>query len=245
MHLLAGHALLNLVRDVMPARSFALIPAAGVGARLGAALPKQYLSLAGKPVLQHVLETFAGAPCIAHVFVVVSVEDAYIEPLLQSASNLQARVTVLRCGGISRQASVLNGLQAMSQAKEQDWILVHDAARPGLDRAMVEQLVSTLAQDPVGGLLALPLADTLKRASAEGRVDATIAREHLWAAQTPQMFRYGLLCRALMQTRDVTDEASAVEGLGLQPRLVPGSPYNFKLTLPADLALAELYFKGK
>ncbi len=245
MHPLAGLALINLVRDVIPVRNFALIPAAGVGARLGAALPKQYLSLAGKPVLQHVLETFAGVSCIAHVFVVVSAEDAYIGPLLQNASNLQSRVTVLRCGGTSRQASVLNGLQAMSQAREQDWILVHDAARPGLDRIMVEQLVSTLAQDPVGGLLALPLADTLKRAGVEGRVEATITREHLWAAQTPQMFRYGLLSHALAQARAVTDEASAVEGLGLQPRLVPGSPYNFKLTLPADLVLAELYFKGK
>lgn len=229
----------------MPARNFALIPAAGVGARLGAAVPKQYLSLAGKPVLQHVLETFAGAACIAHVFVVVSAEDTHIDALLQHAANLQPRVTVLRCGGSSRHASVLNGLQAMAQARQKDWVLVHDAARPGLDHAMLEHLVRTLAQDPVGGLLALPLVDTLKRAGPDGRVDATLAREHLWTAQTPQMFRHGLLSQALTQASAVTDEASAIEALGLQPRLVPGSPYNFKLTLPADLALAELYFKGK
>lgn len=229
----------------MPARNFVLIPAAGVGARLGAPLPKQYLMLAGKPVLQHVLETFAGVRCIAHVFVVVSADDGRIDALLQAAPALQERVTVLRCGGGTRQASVASGLRAMVQAEEQDWVLVHDAARPGLDRAMVEQLVRTLAQDPVGGLLAVPLADTLKRAGTDGRVETTLAREHLWAAQTPQMFRHGLLSHALALAKDVTDEASAVEALGLRPRLVPGSPYNFKLTLPADLALAELHFKGK
>jgi 2-C-methyl-D-erythritol 4-phosphate cytidylyltransferase len=154
-------------------------------------------------------------------------------------------VSVLYCGGATRQQSVLNGLQASAaQVSDEDWVLVHDAARPGLTTALIERLVATLQQDPVGGLLALPVVDTLKRADAAERVQATVPRDRLWAAQTPQMFRAGLLRRALGQARDVTDEASAVEALGLHPRLVEGSPRNFKVTLPHDIALAELHLKG-
>lgn len=225
-------------------RHFALIPAAGVGQRMGAAFPKQYLTLAGKPVLGHVMQTFLDASAIDHTFVVVSPEDDHISGIAaEGASAL--KLTILRNGGATRRESVLNGLRAMAgHAGEDDWVLVHDAARPGLTCGLIERLVAALADDPVGGLLALPVVDTLKRAGSDGRAEQTVPRERLWAAQTPQMFRYGLLMRALEQAPDVTDEAGAVEMLGLKPRLVEGTPRNFKITLPHDLALAEMYLKG-
>ena len=223
-------------------RFFALIPAAGVGARMGGSHPKQYLQLGALPMLRHVLDTFASATVIAHTYLVVSPQDGYIDGLLADAPHLQDRVTVLRVGGATRQQSVLNGLRAL-QADADDWILVHDAARPGLTCAMIDQLLAAVGNDTVGGLLALPVTDTLKRSDGE-RVGQTVARAGLWAAQTPQMFRLGLLTTALKQASDVTDEASAIEALGLQPLLVPGSTRNFKVTLPEDGALATLILKG-
>lgn len=226
-------------------RYFALVPAAGVGARLGAECPKQYMPLAGKLMLLHVLDTFAETPAIAHVYVVVSSNDGYIGDALSEARHLSERVTVIRNGGATRHQSVLNGLQAVrDQAGDDDWVLVHDAARPGLTRTMVERLIDQVTDDPVGGLLALPVVDTLKRGDTQGRVQATVPRDGLWAAQTPQMFRYALLRKALERATDMTDEASAVEALGLAPKLVEGSPRNFKITLPHDVALAELHLKG-
>jgi 2-C-methyl-D-erythritol 4-phosphate cytidylyltransferase len=223
---------------------FALIPAAGVGARIGADCPKQYMPLAGKLMLLHVLDTFASARSITHTYVVVSAEDGYIGDALAGANHLADRVTVIYKGGTTRHQSVLNGLQAMrEQVGDQDWVLVHDAARPGLTVNLIDRLTAALRDDPVGGLLALPVVDTLKRGDTDGRVQATVSRDRLWAAQTPQMFRYALLRRALEQAVDMTDEASAVEALGLKPALVEGSPRNFKITLPHDVALAELHLK--
>lgn len=230
-----------------PSRYFALIPAAGIGARIGADIPKQYMQLAGQPMLMHVLDTFAAAGAISHVYVVVGADDGYIADLMADAPHLQGRVTVLFHGGPNRRDSVLNGLQAIrEQAGDDDWVLVHDAARPGLTCALIERLIETLRDDPVGGLLALPVVDTLKRSdknTRDARVAQTVTRAELWAAQTPQMFRYGLLLRALALAEAVTDEAGAVEQLGLQPRLVEGSPRNFKVTLPHDVALAEMFLK--
>jgi len=178
--------------------------------------------------------------------VVVSATDGYIGDAMASAKHLAERVTVLCSGGATRQQSVLNGLQAVrAQLTDQDWVLVHDAARPGLTPALVDRLIGEVRNDPVGGLLALPVVDTLKRSDGEGRAEATVPRSGLWVAQTPQMFPYALLRRALEQASDVTDEASAVEALGLKPKLVEGSPRNFKVTLPYDVALAELHLKGK
>lgn len=228
-----------------PPRHFALIPAAGVGARIGGACPKQYMPLAGKPMLLHTLDTFAASPLIEHTFVVVSPEDGYITEILASARHLETRVSVLFNGGATRHRSVLNGLHAIRESlDDDDWVLVHDAARPGLTGELIERLVCALRDDAVGGLLALPVVDTLKRADGAGRAAQTVARESLWAAQTPQMFRYALLRGALEQAAAVTDEASAVEALGLLPRLVEGSPRNFKVTLPHDVGLAELHLKG-
>ena len=226
-------------------RYFALIPAAGVGARMGGTIPKQYVSLAGKPMLQHVLDTFSASALIAHTFVVVSAEDGYIGELMSEPSYDNTNVTVLRAGGATRHQSVLNGLHVTREwIDDDDWVLVHDAARPGLSNGLLDRLVRSLHDDDVGGLLAVPVVDTLKRSNGKGRVDQTVARDALWAAQTPQMFRYGLLRRALQQAASVTDEASAVEALGLKPKLVEGNACNFKVTLPEDVALAELYLKG-
>jgi 2-C-methyl-D-erythritol 4-phosphate cytidylyltransferase len=222
-------------------RYFALIPAAGVGARMQLGSPKQYARLAGKPMLQHVMETFAQATHIAHTYVVVSTADAYIDDLPCIAGS-----TVLRCGGATRRESVMNGLAAIAaNVAADDWMLVHDAARPGLTVTLIEQLIAALKDDAVGGLLALPVVDTIKRANGQGRVDATVSRDALWAAQTPQMFRHATLLQALQQALAVTDEASAMEALGLQPKLVEGHARNFKVTLPQDLLLAELYLKGR
>lgn len=229
-----------------PPRRFALIPAAGVGARMGSDCPKQYLPLAGKPMLRHVLDTFAASTAIAHTWVVVSADDGWIEPVMAEAPQLGSRISLVRKGGATRRQSVLNGLRAMrGQVADQDWVLVHDAARPGLTTTLIDQLLQALQDDAIGGLLALPIVDTLKRGDARERVEATVERANLWAAQTPQMFRYELLCRALEQAADVTDEAGAVEALGLQPKLVTGSPRNFKVTLPHDVALAELFLGEK
>ena len=234
---------------MIPARSryFALIPAAGVGARVGADCPKQYVPVAGKLMLLHALDTFAASGLIAHTFVVVSPDDGYVADALRHAPHLAGRVTVLHEGGATRHASVLNGLLAMragGRVGDDDWVLVHDAARPGLTGALIERLVHAVRDDDVGGLLAMPVVDTLKRADDDRRAVETVPRDGLWAAQTPQMFRHALLARALQAATSVTDEASAVEALGLRPKLVEGSVRNFKVTLPHDVALAELYLKA-
>lgn len=221
-------------------RFVALIPAAGVGVRMGTATPKQYAPLAGKPMIEHVMQTFANAPQIDAVYVVVSAEDAYIAGL-----EAVPRTQILRCGGPTRQDSVINGLRAMAQEVDpDDWVLVHDAARPGLTQELIEKLIAFVKDDPVGGLLALPVVDTIKRSDGHAHADHTVSREHLWAAQTPQMFRHAPLLSALQASEGITDEASAFERLGQRPRLVEGSPRNFKITLPQDMLLAELYLKG-
>ena len=235
---------------MLPPRYFALIPAAGIGARLGAAFPKQYASLAGKAMLRHVLDTFAAHDAITHTFAVVSSDDGFIDDAIRddlphACPVLAGRVTIVRDGGDTRRQSVLNGLRAMRpQIADDEWVLVHDAARPGLSAALIDRLIAGVCDDDVGGLLALPVVDTLKRCDADGRACATVARTGLWAAQTPQMFRYGLLKKALEAAANVTDEAGAIEALGPAPKLVPGSARNMKVTLPGDLALAELYLKG-
>jgi len=226
-------------------RFFALIPAAGVGARVCDNYPKQYLPIAGKPMLLHVLDTFAASEVIAHTFVVVNASDPYIQSLLLNAPHLAQRVTVLYLGGSSRKESVLNGLYAMRHhIQDDEWVLVHDAARPGLTGLMIQQLVDNLRDDPVGGLLAMPIVDTIKAATIDNRVQSTVPRVDKWAAQTPQMFRYATLSHALETSAEVTDESSAIEALKLMPKLITGSPRNFKVTLPHDLALAEVYLKG-
>lgn len=204
---------------------------------MGADRPKQYLALNGRPVLWHTLAALLRVAAIERVVVVLAPDDeCWGEHEWDFPPD---RLEVLRVGGNSRAQSVANALQALSGTLgAEDWVLVHDAARACIDPALVACLIEQLAGDPVGGLLAVPLADTLKRADAQGRVAQTLPREGLWQAQTPQMFRYGLLSRALDACLAVTDEAGAIEALGLQPRLVPGEIANLKLTYPQDLLLA-------
>ncbi|MDR1062515.1 MAG: 2-C-methyl-D-erythritol 4-phosphate cytidylyltransferase [Azoarcus sp.] len=219
-------------------RHFALVPAAGSGARMGAALPKQYLPLLGRPLIHHALATLCAVPGIERVFVVLSVDDA--EWARHDWRSLGPHLKPLFCGGPTRADSVLAGLRAIAaEVSATDWVLVHDAARPCLARWHVEKLMRELAHDDVGGLLATPVADTLKRADEHLRAVATVARDSLWRAQTPQMFRYVMLRRALESAHGVTDEASAIEAAGLRPRLVEGDAANLKVTWPFDVYLAE------
>jgi 2-C-methyl-D-erythritol 4-phosphate cytidylyltransferase len=226
-------------------RYFALVPAAGAGSRLGSETPKQYLPLAGHPVLYHTLRQLAGHPQIEQVFVVLAPADA--EFRLSSWGDLEAKVQPLYCGGETRAASVYNGLLAARNIiGGDDWVLVHDAARPCLSADALARLIVEVGDDEAGGLLAIPVADTLKRGNGDGRVTATERREGLWQAQTPQMFRYGFLIEALRRCgpATITDEASAIESMGLKPKLVMGEARNLKITYAQDLHLASLILQG-
>lgn len=223
---------------------YALIPAAGTGSRMGSELPKQYLPLAGQPLIRHAIATLCRMPAIARVFVVLAPDDE-LWPADRMA-DLAPKLGVFRCGGETRALSVANGLHAMAAELgniDEDWVLVHDAARPCLSVALVEKLIAEVGDDVAGGLLAVPVADTLKRGNASGYVVDTVPRDGLWQAQTPQMFRHRLLLDALdassNKSPQVTDEASAVETLGLAPRLVAADMTNLKVTYPLDLQLAE------
>ena len=203
---------------------------------MGAEAPKQYLRLNGKSLIQHVIKVFDQATKINSIHIILSEGDTHWR---STYLNLSSKAQVHHCGGETRAMSVLNGLHAIaSQADEDDWILVHDAARPGLSNVLLSQLINSLENDAVGGLLALPLADTLKRADSEQYVAATMPRTDLWQAQTPQMFRYGTLKTALTDFKGAaTDEAEAIEAMGLKPKLVNGEMRNLKVTYPQDLAV--------
>ena len=220
-------------------RCYALVPCAGNGSRAGTLQPKQYTSIAGQAVVAHTLAALAQVQRLVATLVVLAPDDHQFERAVPGFNG--ARAWLARCGGDSRAQSVANGLAALCAhgAQPQDWVLVHDAARCLVRPAWVDRLIDACLGDTVGGLLALPLADTLKQADGE-RVAATVDRSGKWAAQTPQMFRLGLLAQALQGAgAGCTDEASAVEALGHRPKLVPGAWDNLKLTFPADFALAE------
>ncbi len=226
-------------------RCWALIPCAGTGSRAGAAGPKQYHMLVGKPMVMHTLAAFAEVPRIDQTLVVVSPEDTFF----QTPQTANASCLIAACGGSTRATSVFNGLSALlaEGAVAHDWVLVHDAARCLITPEQINQLLDACLADEVGGLLALPLPDTLKAAQA-GRVAATLPRADKWLAQTPQMFRIGSLLEALELAGDaVTDESSAIEAMGLSPKLVPGSGQNFKVTYPEDFELAQavLVLRGR
>jgi len=225
---------------------FALIPAAGSGSRMGLDQPKQYCELAGVPMLRHAVSALCAHPKIAQVFVVLAVDDAYFTRY--DWTPFDAKLRPLYCGGVTRAASVLNGLRALDpMLQPKDWVLVHDAARPCLAQTHLDALIAALTEDEVGGLLAVPVADTLKRADPAARVIATAPRENLWQAQTPQMFQHGLLLRALesLGTDTPTDEACAIEHLGLKPKLVASDATNLKISFAQDLHLAQLILDAR
>lgn len=225
-------------------RFWAVIPAAGVGRRLGSAIPKQYLDLAGYPVIDRTLAVFVADPRIDGVWVALGPDDGYWPATAHAGHPRVRRVT----GGAERCHSVRNCLLALAaEADPADWVLVHDAARPCLRPADLDRLITTLADDPVGGILAVPVRDTMKAADPEGRIRATLDRSTLWHAYTPQMFRLGTLSDALgdaIAAGDlVTDEAAAMERIGLKPRLVEGHADNLKITRAEDLPLARFYLQ--
>ncbi|MBD8050943.1 2-C-methyl-D-erythritol 4-phosphate cytidylyltransferase [Limnohabitans radicicola] len=225
----------------------ALIPCAGTGSRAGTARPKQYQLVAGQPMVMHTVQALAQVPQLGSGWLVLSPQDDHVWPMQDWPGHFR-RVT---CGGENRAESVFNGLKAMlaSGVDPQDWVLVHDAARCLVSPESVSRLIDTCQNDPVGGLLALPLPDTLKSEEG-GRVVDTVPREHKWLAQTPQMFRLKMLHDALADVAGtgfagITDEASAIERRGLKPRLVEGLAQNFKITYPADFALAEAILRSR
>lgn len=225
-------------------RYYAIVPAAGSGSRFGSEIPKQYLPLAGRPLIYHTLLALCRCPRIDRVWVVLSPDDAWWQEY--DWTTLGHKLESVFCGGATRAESVANGLVAAATAvADDDWVLVHDAARPCVSQAMLDALCDELGSDPVGGVLAVPVADTLKRVDADGRVARTEARDGLWQAQTPQMFRYRLLCEALKGAATVTDEAGAIEAAGYRAKLVRADSTNLKVTYPADLPLAEWILRAR
>lgn len=226
-------------------RCWGLVPAAGVGARMGADRPKQYLPLAGSTVIEHTLRRLCGHARIAGVVVCIADGDPHWARL---RDNLPAPLETAP-GGAQRADSVLSGLEVLCRhAQADDWVLVHDAVRPCVRADDIDALIDAALPHPDGALLAMPVSDTLKRVDAEGRVLETVPREGLWRAATPQMFPLGRLAAALRAAReagvDVTDEAGAMERLGAKPRVVACAPDNIKITHPQDLALAEAYLRS-
>jgi len=224
-------------------RCFALVPCAGSGSRAGTVMPKQYELIAGQSMVMHTLTALQSVDRLEKIVVVVSPTDSHVWP--------ESTVKLIQCGGATRAESVFNGLtqlladgvKNLEGVQSDDWILVHDAARCLITDFEINRLIDACLDDEVGGLLALPLPDTLK-ASVNGRVSETLPRQDKWLAQTPQMFRAGQLQAALAAKaadnfEGITDEASAMEMAGFAPKLVVGSPHNFKVTYPPDFALAE------
>ena len=225
-------------------RFWAVIPSAGVGTRMQAGIPKQYLPVRNRPLIEYTLSAFCDHEKITGIVVAISAEDKYW-PTLDIASHPKISTTA---GGVERCHSVMNCLKYLADtASADDWVLVHDAARPCITRDDIDRLIDNLQDDPVGGLLALPVRDTMKRAGADNIINETVNREGLWHALTPQMFRLQDLTNALQQVinkdRIVTDESQAMELAGYKPHLVEGQVQNIKVTHKDDLALVELYLK--
>jgi len=227
---------------VVEQKFWVIIPAAGIGSRMNADCPKQYLQLNGKTVLEHTLDCFIHHPRISGVIVAIAAHDEYWPTL--SFKTKRPVITVE--GGAERCHSVLNALQGLEElAEDHDWVLVHDAARPCLSKSDLDKLLITMATHPVGGLLGAPVHDTIKKVDAVSLVESTVDRELLWRALTPQMFRYNMLRDALTKALEdnylVTDDASAIEHAGHAPLMLEGHAGNIKITRPEDLALAGYY----
>lgn len=225
---------------------WAVVPAAGVGSRMRQPVPKQYLRLHGKTVLEHTLDSLLACSDVAGVVVCISADDQWFKELSVSQNR---RIKIVD-GGATRAESVLSGLHYLANKQNQAaWALVHDAARPCVLTSAIDNLIDQLRNDSVGGILAVPVKDTLKRANADQSVAKTIDRTDVWHAQTPQMFRIEILMDSLIRALDegveITDEASALEWTGYTPRLIRGDETNLKITTPNDLVLAEFLLKAK
>lgn len=223
-----------------PQSVIAVVPAAGVGSRMKADRPKQYLKINGKTILEHTVEKLLAHPQVSQIVVAISDDDPYYPELPLTQNPQVIRVA----GGSERADSVLSALDYIEKQQLGDWVMVHDAARPCVQLSDIDKLISTAMSHDVGAILAAPVRDTMKR-SAQGQIDHTVERADLWHALTPQMFRaeplWNVLSEALQQGVSITDEASAFEWKGFSPALVAGRSDNFKITQPEDLALAEFY----
>src|SRR5258706_16281066 len=219
---------------------FALVLAAGQGTRIGDSVPKQYIPVGGKPMMFHSIEALAAVARVERLFVVLAPLDRHWGE--HDWSALPDKIETLFCGGARRPQAVLDALQFLeARIARDDWVMVHDAARPCILTELIEQFLDEIGDDPVGGLLAVPLADTLKRGDENQRVAETIPRRDLWRAQTPQMFRYEMLRRGIEKKPDATDEAEAVQSIGYNaPKLVQGEDSNIKVTFAEDIQIAEL-----
>lgn len=211
------------------------------------AVPKQYVSLLGRPVIQHTLECLCAHAQVRGVFVGVAADDRHWSGLATELKHLSKLLGTFK-GGATRAQTVFNGLRALAKhSKTDDWVLIHDAVRPCLRPADIDRLIAAVMGHADGGLLAVPVSDTVKRVDASGRVNETVVRADLWRALTPQLFRLDKLERALQQAlargADVTDEAAAIEAAGGHPLVVQGHPDNIKITVPEDLPLAELFLR--
>lgn len=238
---LERYTMTNTNQTTITTPCWVIVPAAGVGSRMKAGFPKQYLSIQGQTIIEHTLNKLLSYPLFDHLLVGVSPDDEYWDDLPISRNH---RVVRYR-GGLERVDTVLNGLRAIAdRAGPNDWVLVHDVARPCVPLSDIDLLVMSLVDDTVGGLLGVPVADTVKRVK-DDRVVETVDRSSLWRAYTPQMFRYQTLLTALENGLalgvNITDEASAIEANGLMPKMVQGSAENIKITQPSDLQLAEIY----
>jgi len=223
---------------------WAVIPAAGVGRRMGGDLPKQYLTLAGHKVIDHAIGRLLLHPAISGLYVALAEHDEW----WSSTQHVDHPGLVRVRGGEERSHSVLNALKELSQrVSGNDWVLVHDAARPCVQRMDIDRLIAAVRDHPVGGVLGIPVHDTMKRTNDEGEIQETVERDRLWRAFTPQMFRLGALATALEGALDagipVTDEASAIEWAGERPLMVEGAADNIKITRPGDLEIATFYIQ--
>ncbi len=240
-----GQAPLNNL--AAPRRLYGLIPAAGVGARMGSAIPKQLLTLGSASILEHAVRALLADSRIQSVLIVIAPEDEQtlrvLAPLLKQMGE---RLQIAKCGGATRAASVLNAmlhLQAQGQVRAHDWVLVHDAARPGLSQAALARLINAVQSEQSGAILAMPVADTVKRQEVGQTAPSTVNREDLWLAQTPQMFEFNLLLNALTQHKQVTDEAQAVALAGHAVQLILGERRNLKVTHADDLTWLSPFFQ--
>ncbi len=229
------------------ARIWAIVPAAGAGQRMSSSIPKQYLLLGEKTVLEHTLDALLGCRQLAGVVLVLAEADEYWRDI---ESRYFGHHVVKATGGAERCHSVLNGLQQLAgRADEDDWVLIHDAVRPCVRQTDIGILISTLLNSDDGGLLGVPVTDTMKQVGADYGITTTVARQGLWHAYTPQMFRIGrlrsALQRAIYKQLLVTDEASAMELAGYRPRMVLGQRDNIKITVPSDLELAAFYMQTR
>jgi 2-C-methyl-D-erythritol 4-phosphate cytidylyltransferase len=240
----SGEPAAPMPRSVPGCRFWALVPCAGQGTRAATAVPKQYHPVAGRALVLHTLAAFAGVARLAHTLVLLAPGDTWFAGLdLAPMPGCSA----VECGAPTRAGTVRNGLAVLRQrgAQDGDWVLVHDAARCLVTPVLIDRLIDACGDEVVGGLLAIPVSDTVKRA-ADGRVAQTVDRSLYWLAQTPQMFRLGMLAQALQGAdASVTDESSAIEALGLQPRLVEGDRANFKVTVAQDFAMAEAILRAR